>query len=209
MDKELQELKMKHAHESEDFLAFLDRTNTEDSISELRVQEVLQIKCRDIMKELSRSIREARIEATERLSQRVEGEPSTIGSFLAKKKMEVEAQRARLQYEARELMLRKQKASLEEKEAKHKAEQTRQKEELDAEFLLLEQERKFAIAAAEVRALEETEMGSRHVSPEPSLLQEPVDRSQLTAKYVYESCPEDEETSVKRPEIRDIRPLPV
>lgn len=220
LDKELQELKTKHAHESEDFLAFLDRTNTEDSISELRVQEVLQIKCRDIMKELSRSIREARIEATERLSQRGSsrsglltrsevGEPSTNGSFLAKKKMEVEAQRARLQYEARELMLRKQKASLEEKEAKHKAEQTRQREELDAEFLLLEQERKFAIAEAEVRALEETEMGSRHVSPEPSLLQEPVDRSQLTAKYVYESCTEDEETSVKRPEIRDIRPLPV
>lgn len=52
-------------------------------------------------------------------------------------------------------------------------------------------------------------MGSRHVSPEPSLLQEPVDRSQLTAKYVYESCPEDEETSAKRPEIRDIRPPPV
>lgn len=98
--------------------------------------------------------------------------------------MEVEAQRARLQYEARELMLKKQKASLEEKEAKHKAEQTRQKEELDAEFLLLEQERKFAIAEAEVRALEETETGSRHVSPEPSLLQEPVDRSQLTAMYM-------------------------
>lgn len=36
LDKELQELKTKHAHESEDFLAFLDRTNTEDSISELR-----------------------------------------------------------------------------------------------------------------------------------------------------------------------------
>lgn len=119
------------------------------------------------MKELSRSIREARIESTERLSQRGSsrsglltrsevGEPSKIGSFLAKKKMEVKAQRARLQYEARELMLRKQKASLEEKEAKHKAEQTRQREELDAEFLLLEQERKFAIAAAEVRALEET-----------------------------------------------------
>lgn len=93
LDKELQELKTKHAHESEDFLAFLDRTNTEDSISELRVQEVLQIKCRDIMKELSRRIREARIEATERLSQRGSslltrsevGEPSTIGSFLAKK----------------------------------------------------------------------------------------------------------------------------
>lgn len=32
LDKELQELKTKHAHESEDFLAFLDRTNTEDSI---------------------------------------------------------------------------------------------------------------------------------------------------------------------------------
>lgn len=52
-------------------------------------------------------------------------------------------------------------------------------------------------------------MGSRHVSPEPPLLQEPVDRSQLTAKYVYENCPEDEETSAKKPEIRDIRPPPV
>lgn len=49
-------------------------------------------------------------------------------------------------------------------------------------------------------------MESRHVSPEPSLLQEPVDRSQLTANYVYESCPENEETSAKKPEIRDIRP---
>lgn len=85
LDKEIQELKTKHAHASE------------DSISELRVQEVLQIKCRDILKELRRSIREARIAATGRLSQRDSsrsslltrsevGEPHTIGSFLAKKK---------------------------------------------------------------------------------------------------------------------------
>lgn len=80
--------------------------------------------------------------------------------------MEVKAQRTRLQYEERELMLRKQRASLEEKEAKYKAEQTRQKKETNAEFLQLEQERKFVIAEADVRALEETEMGSRHVSPE-------------------------------------------
>lgn len=79
-------------------MAFLDRTNAEDSISELRVKEVLQIKCRDIMKELSRRIREASIEATELLSQRDSshsslltrsevGEPSTNGSFLTKKEM--------------------------------------------------------------------------------------------------------------------------
>lgn len=80
-------------------MALLDRTNTKDSSSDLRVQEVLQIKCRDIMKDLSRRIGEARIEATDLLSKsgsrlftRSEvGEPSTFGSFLAKK-MEVEAQ---------------------------------------------------------------------------------------------------------------------
>lgn len=143
---------MKHDHESKDFLAFLDRTNAEDSISELRVKEVLQIKCRDIMKELSRRIREASIEASELLSQRDSSqsslltrsevrEPSTTGSFLTKKEMGVEVQRARLQYEVKELMLRKQRASLEEWVAKHKAEQTRQKEELDAEFLQLDYER--------------------------------------------------------------------
>lgn len=95
---------------------------------------------------------------------------------------------------------------MEEKEAKHKTEQTRQKEELDAEFLLLEREQKFAIATAEIRALEKLDIGSRFVSLEPSLLQEPVDKSQLPAKYVYESCSEDEDTSAKNPKIRYIKP---
>ena len=65
----------------------------------------------------------------------------------------MEANRARLLYEARELKLRKEKASLAETEAKQKAEQTRQKEELDAEFLLLEEERNFAVAVAESKHL--------------------------------------------------------
>lgn len=42
---------------TENFLAFLDMTNTEDNISELKVQEVLQNKRRAIIKELSRRIR--------------------------------------------------------------------------------------------------------------------------------------------------------
>ena len=34
-------------------------------------------------------------------------------------------------------------------------------------------------------------MSSIHVSPAPSLLGAPIDRRQLTAKYMYENCPEN------------------
>lgn len=68
MDKELQELKTKHDHECEDFLDFLDRTNTEDGISELGVQEVLQNKCRDIMKELSKRNKEIKRQELKQLN---------------------------------------------------------------------------------------------------------------------------------------------
>ena len=191
LDKQSQALQVKQRQESEDFLEFLSRTNTAESMSELRIQEVLHEKCQDIMKELSRKIREARIEVTDRLSQRGSnslctrsevGETSETSGILAKKRMEMEAHRARLLYEARELKLRKEKASLAETEAKQKAEQIRRKEELDAEFLFLEQERNLAVAEAEVKALENTGMSSRHVSPAPSLLGAPIDRKQLTAK---------------------------
>ena len=201
LDKNLQMLQAKHKRESEDFLGFLTRTNTAESISELGVQEILHTKCQKIMKDLRRKIMEARIEATEQLSQRGShrspsiqtisevGETSEMDSILIRKRMEVEAQRAKVSFEARESRLRKERASLVEREAKHEAEGARRREELDAEFLLLEQERKLAIAEAEVKALEKSQSGSgsRDSSPGPSLLEAPLDRSQLTARYVNES----------------------
>lgn len=120
------------------------------------------------------------MEITKSVSQR----SSSVSSMLFKKRMEAETQRANVQFREKELAILKQKASLRETEAKRQAESERKKAELEATHHFLEEERKAAVAEAEVRALENFDSESKHRSIIPTHIDTPVNRNQHTARYI-------------------------
>lgn len=171
----------RYERENKMFLEYLIRTNTSESQQELDSQKAIFDKGKDIIQKLRKSIWVSCMEITESVSQRSqETTSSSVSSKLFKKRMEAETQRANVQFREKELVILKQKASLRETEAKRQAEIEHKKAELDATHHFLEEERKAAVAEAEVRALQNFDTDSKQRSIIPKHIDTPVNRTQYT-----------------------------
>ncbi|VDI04709.1 Hypothetical predicted protein [Mytilus galloprovincialis] len=112
---------------------------------------------------------------------------------MARKRVNAEVQRTKLQYAEQQTKLIKQKARLSELETQSKALKDREKAEVDADLALLKQQTEAAVAEVEVKVLEEAESDRRSLS-----LQEDKEYLQkvkmtLTEKYVNEQFNEVEQ----------------
>lgn len=180
----LDDMGKRYERENKMLLEYLTRTNASESQQELDSQKAIFDKGKDIIQKLRKRIQDSCMEITDSVSQRSQETTSpSVSSILFKKRMEADIQHANVQFREKELAILKQKASLREIEAKRQAESERKKAELVATHHFLEEERKAAVAEAEVRALQNFDSENKQRSIIPKHIDTPVNRNQYTARF--------------------------
>ncbi|CAG2225411.1 unnamed protein product [Mytilus edulis] len=118
---------------------------------------------------------------------------SISSSAMARKRVNAEVQRTKLQYAEQQTKLIKQKARLSELETQSKALKDREKAEVDADLALLKQQTEAAVAEVEVKVLEEAESDRRSLSLQEDKVPLQKVKMTLTEKYVNEQFNEVEQ----------------
>ncbi|XP_071138317.1 uncharacterized protein [Mytilus edulis] len=202
LEKNILKSREKYCENSNQYIEFLTRKNNEDSNEALPTFKTEFKKCTEIIDNTLQQIKTLKLTAAETMSvvpvQSVRsnnsGKSGSISSSaMARKRVNAEVQRTKLQYAEQQTKLIKQKARLSELETQSKALKDHEKAEVDADLALLKQQTEAAVAEVEVKVLEEAESDRRSL-----LLQEDKESLQkvkmtLTEKYVNEQFNEVEQ----------------
>ncbi|XP_071138883.1 uncharacterized protein PF3D7_1120000-like [Mytilus edulis] len=202
LEKNILKSREKYCENSNQYIEFLTRKNNEDSNDALPTFKTEFKKCNEIIDNALQQIKTLKLTAAETMSvvpvesvrSNNSGKSGSISSSaMARKRVNAEVQRTKLQYAEQQTKLIKQKARLSELETQSKALKDREKAEVDADLALLKQQTEAAVAEVEVKVLEETESDRRSLS-----LQEDKEYLQkvkmtLTEKYVNEQFNEVEQ----------------
>ncbi|CAG2232634.1 unnamed protein product [Mytilus edulis] len=202
LEKNILKSREKYCENSNQYIEFLTRKNNEDSNEALPTFKTEFKKCNEIIDNTLQQIKTLKLTAAETMSvvpvesvrSNNSGKSGSISSSaMARKRVNAEVQRTKLQYAEQQTKLIKQKARLSELETQSKALKDREKAEVDADLALLKQQTEAAVAEVEVKVLEEAESDRRSLS-----LQEDKESLQkvkmtLTEKYVNEQFNEVEQ----------------
>ncbi|XP_071138860.1 interaptin-like [Mytilus edulis] len=202
LEKNILKSREKYCENSNQYIEFLTRKNNEDSNEALPTFKTEFKKCTEIIDNTLQQIKTLKLTAAETMSvvpiesvrSNNSGKSGSISSSaMARKRVNAEVQRTKLQYAEQQTKLIKQKARLSELETQSKALKDREKAEVDADLALLKQQTEAAIAEVDVKVLEEAESDRRSLS-----LQEDKESLQkvkmtLTEKYVNEQFNEVEQ----------------
>ncbi|CAC5424981.1 unnamed protein product [Mytilus coruscus] len=144
--------------------------NNEDSNETLPTFKTEFKKCTEIIDNTTQQIKTLKLTAAETMSvapvesvrSHNSGKSGSISSsVMARKRVNAEVQRTKLQYAEQETKLSKQKARLNELETQSKALKDREQAEVDADIALLKQQTEAAVAEVEVKVLEGAESDRR------------------------------------------------
>lgn len=169
-----------------EFISFLLRTGTEESVKECQVYSLQSDQYRvvvndfiDRLKAIMKEISHESISVVSALSKL-----SKLSNMITIKQAQLEAARERAEYAEREAVLRKERALLEEKEKVVDAARTRMKANLETDIELLNKQKEFAIFAAETNALESRSEPSIKIDFLPQ--EDPMDRVENFVNKQYE-----------------------
>lgn len=169
-----------------EFISFLLRTGTEESVKESQVYSLQSDQYRvvvndfiDRLKAIVKEISHESISVVSALSKL-----SKLSNMITIKQAQLEAARVRAEYAEREAVLRKERALLEEKEKVADAARTRMKANLETDIELLNKQKEFAIFAAETNALESRSEPSIKIDFLPQ--EDPMDRVENFVNKQYE-----------------------
>ena len=213
---------------SNEYCAFLERTYTRESESELvshkEILAKLDSQLETCIDEIDRVVKIDRVVSQSDLPERASKSSSrrsrtsnrsdSSSTIRLKKKVEAEAAKARLEFAKKEAEMKLQKSKLEEEEQIRRAEAARKTSDLETNIHLLNAEKEKAAADAGLQAIESfVDTDSEKIS-----LVATSDSEERTRKYVdevrnfrakYDTDFQDQESTVFNPEAKPFIPRPV
>ena len=156
LEKELNKLFSTYKKLIQDYIAYLLRVSTQDSLLVSQKFQSQFINSLKVYTDFNNRLKDLKgmHKETSHASSGSHTTSSRISSVLAVKQAALEAAKVRTEYAARENVLKKEKAQIIEQQAIAEAARVRRKEELEADIDFLNQEKELAACAAETQALE-------------------------------------------------------
>ena len=156
LEKELNKLFSTYKKLIQEYIAYLLRVSTQDSLLVSQKFQSQFINSLKVYTDFNNRLKDLKgmHKETSHASSGSHTTSSRISSVLAVKQAALEAAKVRTEYAARENVLKKEKAQIIEQQAIAKAARVRRKEELEADIDFLNQEKELAACAAETQALE-------------------------------------------------------
>ena len=156
LEKELNKLFSTYKKLIQDYIAYLLRVSTQDSLLVSQKFQSQFINSLKVYTDFNNRLKDLKgmHKETSLASSGSHTTSSRISSVLAVKQAALEAAKVRTEYAARENALKKEKAQIIEQQAIAEAARVRRKEELEADIDFLNQEKELAACAAETQALE-------------------------------------------------------
>ena len=156
LEKELNKLFSTYKKLIQEYIAYLLRVSTQDSLLVSQKFQSQFINSLKVYTDFNNRLKDLKgmHKETSHASSGSHTTSSRISSVLAVKQAALEAAKVRTEYAARENVLKKEKAQIIEQQAIAEAARVRRKEELEADIDFLNQEKELAACAAETQALE-------------------------------------------------------